>query len=326
MQLVDHFNVLLNGTVNLNQSRLDQLQSRVDAVFPALQSDPDHGAYINGYTKQGSWAHRTIIRPVGGKEFDADILLEMDEVDGWEPKRYIEAVYLALHHNTTYGSMDHTKKCRCVRLSYANEMHIDIVPHVFLADGREVIVNRDDNEWEETNPTGFTAWMKDRDDMAKGNLRKVIRLVKFLRDHKNSFTGTPSIIITTLLGNQVSWSGHYSQEYDNVPKTLLHLVESLDTWLQAQWSKPSVADPSSPGTTFDHRWEDASFRYFRDRIHVHAAEIRAAYDEADKSESVRLWQEVFGDGFRAPAGSSRLAFAPAASAAASTLSRSGRAG
>jgi hypothetical protein len=326
MQLVDHFDVLLKDTVNLNQTRLDQLQSRVDAVFSALQADSDYGAYVNDYTKQGSWAHRTVIRPVGRKEFDADILLDMDEVDGWEPKRYIEAVYLALHHSATYGSMDHTKKCRCVRLSYANEMHIDIVPHIFLTDGREVIVNRDENEWEETNPTGFTQWMKDRDDMAKGNLRKVIRLVKFLRDHKNSFTGTPSIIITTLLGNQVTPSGHYSQEYDNVAKTLLNLVESLDTWLQAQWSKPSVADPSSSGTTFDHRWNDASFRYFRDRIHVHTSEIRAAYEEKDKAESVELWQKVFGDGFKAPASSARQAFLTAAPATVSTLSRSGRAG
>jgi hypothetical protein len=295
-------------------------------VFAALQRDPDYGDFVQRYTRQGSWAHRTIIRPVGDKEFDADILLDMTEVDGWEPKRYIEAVYLALHHNATYGSMPHTKKCRCVCLSYANEMHIDIVPHLFLADGREVIVNRDDNDWEETNPTGFTQWMKDRDDMAKGNLRKVIRLVKFLRDHKNSFTGTRSIIITTLLASQVTTVGSILGYYKNVPTTLLHLVEDLDTYLQAHPSRPSVEDPSKSGTTFDHRWSQTSYGYFRDRIHVHAAEIRAAYDEPDKAESVKLWQNVFGNGFKAPASTSRQAFVSTAPTAASTLRRSGRAG
>lgn len=54
--------------------------------------------------------------------------------------------------------MPHEKKCRCVRLVYANSMHVDIVPYLKLDDGtREVIVNRDRDEWEDTNPEGFTA-------------------------------------------------------------------------------------------------------------------------------------------------------------------------
>jgi hypothetical protein len=40
MQLVDHFDVLLKDTVNLNQTRLDQLQSRVDAVFLLCKLTP----------------------------------------------------------------------------------------------------------------------------------------------------------------------------------------------------------------------------------------------------------------------------------------------
>jgi hypothetical protein len=38
-----------------------------------------------------------------------------------------------------------------------------------------------------------------------------------------------------------------------------------------------------------------------DRIHAHAAEIGAAYEEKDKDRSVQLWQGIFGDGFAAPA-------------------------
>ncbi|MDH6115432.1 hypothetical protein P3T36_006626 [Kitasatospora sp. MAP12-15] len=86
--------------------------------------------------------------------------------------------------------MPHTRKCRCAQLRYANSMHVDIVSHLFLEDSREVIVNRGENRWEHTDPVGFTARMREKDHIADDNLRKVIRLMEFLRDHKNSFIGT----------------------------------------------------------------------------------------------------------------------------------------
>jgi hypothetical protein len=171
--------------------------------------------------------------------------------------------------------------------------------------------------------------MKKKDSLAKGNLRRVIRLMKYLRDHKNSFTGTRSILLTTLLGEQVTDLRTLLDPgyYNNVPTTLLHIVKDLDAWLQANPAKPSIPDPSGSGVTFDHRWDQSTYSYFRDRIHVHAAEIEEAYGEPDKDRSVALWQGIFGDGFKAPAISSSSAkFPPATPTTPSTVGRSGRAG
>jgi hypothetical protein len=331
MQLVDYFNVLLKDTVNLSEGKLDLLSKRVDAIYAALKTDDQIGSQILGKKPQGSWAHRTIINPVGDKEFDADFMLEMSENSDWSdsPKQYIQEVYGALDRHATYKSMPHSRKCRCVRIVYANSMHVDIVPHLILADGREVIVNRDEDVFEQTNPQGFTDWMKEKDEVANGNLRKVIRLLKYLRDHKNSFTGTRSILLTTLLGEQVSPLNALVDPgyYGNVPTTLLHVVSDLDEWLQARPLKPSISDPSRSGANFDHRWTQQTYSYFRDRIHAHAEEIRNAYEEEDKDRSVKLWRDLFGDGFKAPEkASSSAKFPVAAPAAASTVGRSGRAG
>lgn len=331
MQLADHFDVLLKDTVNLTRFKLDLLDERVTAIHKALKQDDEIGSLILGKTPQGSWAHRTIIDPVNGKEFDADFMLDMDENPDWadSPKTYIDKVYAALDRHSTYKAMPHARRCRCVRIVYANSMHVDIVPHLILSNGREVIVHRDEDRWEDTNPQGFTDWMKEKDSVANGNLRKVIRLMKYLRDHKNSFTGTRSIILTTLLGQQIHQgqviadSGYYS----NVPTTLLHVIKDLDAWLQMRPSKPSIADPSGSGASFDHRWGEETYRYFRERVHAHAAEIEAAYNEEDKERSVELWQEIFGDGFKAPATtSSNSKFAATTPATTSTIGRSGRAG
>lgn len=331
MQLADHFDVLLKDTVNLSQPKLDLLKTRVESIYEALKADDEIGSLISGKSPQGSWAQRTIINPVGKNEFDADFMLDMKENPDWSdsPKTYIDKVYAALHRHSTYKNMPHARKCRCVSLVYANSMHVDIVPHLKLADGREVIVNRDDNVWERTNPQGFTAWMKEKDSITNGNLRKVIRLMKYLRNHKNSFTGTRSILLTTLLGERVNELNVLSipDYYGNVPKTLLHVIKDLDTWLQANLSKPSIQDPSNPEINFDHRWDQETYNYFRERIHAHAAEIEEAYEEPDKHRSVQTWQAIFGGGFKAPTTSSiSPKFPAAAPAAASTVRRPGRAG
>jgi len=330
MRLADYFDVLLKDTVNLPQFRLDVLDSRMTAIYNALQADPELGQYVRDKIPQGSWAHRTIINPVGDNEFDADFMLLLDENPDWSasPKTYIEKVYAALHRHPTYSSMPHSRKCRCVRLTYANSCHADIVPYLKLGNGRQVIVNRDNDEWEDTNPEGFTAWMRDRDQVADGNLRKVIRLMKYLRDHKNSFTGTRSVILTTLLGEQVSAVRKlfHVGYYNSVPTALLHIVSDLDAWLQARPLKPSIPDPSGSGVTFDHRWDQATYAYFRDRIHAHAAEIKDAYDEPDKETSVRKWQAIFGGGFTAPVSKESSGRFGTAATAPTIIGRSGRAG
>jgi hypothetical protein len=306
MKLLKHFNHFLEGTVNLNRSRLETLNDSVEAVYGALQGDSEIGDLIIGKIPQGSWAHRTIIKPLPGKEFDADFLVEFSEVEEWgeHPVAYIDNLNAALGRNSTYKSMPRVTKCRCVRLKYKGEFHLDIVPYVRLSDGRQVIVNGDDDEWEPTNPEGFTSWINDKDDITGGNLRKVTRIMKFLRDHKETFVGTRSIILTTLLGERVeNWRSATDPDYySDVPTTLVHIAEDLDEWLQAHDSRPSIPDPSNSGATFDHRWNDESYEALRKRIHEYAADFREAHDESDSAESERMWRKLFGDGFAAPPG------------------------
>lgn len=327
MQLADHFGVLLRDTVNLSQGRLDLLESRVESIYGAIRADATYGTHVTGKSPQGSWAHRTIINPVGNKEYDADFMLLMDEVDGWTPRDYLTKLNSALAAHSTYGPMPRERKNRCVRILYANQCHIDIVPTV-TRNGQEYIANYDTDSWEPTDPQGFTAWMRSKDGAARGDLRRVIRLMKFLRDHKNSFTGTRSVILTTLLGERVSESlaAMDPSYYSNVPTSLLHIVSDLDDWLQARPNRPSIPDPSGSGTTFDHRWDDTTYKYFRDRINVHAREIREAYECDDYDESLKLWQAIFGDGFKAPKATSQWGRFGTAVASATTAALSGRAG
>lgn len=336
MKHTDYFKNFLENTVNLSQFKLDTLSSRVDTIYSVLKADDDLGPLIKKKIPQGSWPQRTIINPQNGKAFDGDFMVQMVEEPGWSDdlKKYGDAIYNVLHKKSPYKDMPHGRKCRCVYVNYAdNAMHVDVVPFVVRADGRQWIINRDSNIWEGTDTDGFTAWMKEKDQIADRRLREVIRIMKFLRDHKDSFTGTKSILLTMLLGERVEeWKKVIEPGYyGDLPTALLHIVSDLDEWLQARPSKPVVMDPSGSGTSFDHRWNQETYAYFRDRVHVHAAEIKAAYEEIDFDDSVERWQALFGDGFRASKTSASSAKysgvgSGAAAAAATTVNHSGRAG
>lgn len=309
MEHADYFNTFLKDEVNLDDTRLDTLEQRVEAVYKALKGDATIGDLITGKQEAGSWQQRLIIKPQPDGEYDADFMLEMIEVEGWEPKTYINEVYNALHRHSTYSKQKHGRKCRCVYLQYAPVngigCHLDIVPFVTLLGGRRVIVNRDDNEWEprhgSTDPHGFSDWMNRRNDLTDGQFRGVGRLMKYLRDHRGSFDGIRSVILITLLGLQVDeWKAADPHRYRNLSTALLNIVEDLDEWLQARPSKPFLESPSGDGTDFDHRWSEETYLNFRDRLNSIAAEMRAAYDEEDPEQSVAAWQKLFGDKFKPP--------------------------
>ena len=90
MKLLGYHKAFLANTVNLDQTRLDLLESRVDSIYAAAGMDETFGPLIEDVIPQGSWAHRTIIKPLNGAEFDADVLLWLTEQPDWndDPKKY----------------------------------------------------------------------------------------------------------------------------------------------------------------------------------------------------------------------------------------------
>jgi hypothetical protein len=298
VKLLDYFSQFLRDKVNLNQSRLDDLDSRVDSITEVLKQAVELDGRLLDTVPQGSWAHKTIIRPAIGKEFDADFLVQLVEDIAWnnDPQKYNDAVWEALSSHGLYKVIT-SRKNRCLRVRYANFCHVDIVPYIVRADGDEVIVNRTTNTFETTNPVGFTTWLQEKDDLTQGNLRRVIRLLKYLRDHRAAFA-IKSVLLTTLVGNVVeSWRTFDPDYYRDVPTTLVNLLEDLDAWLQARPYKPTISDPSCPTTFFDHRWTDSQYATFRDNIHQLAPDVRAAYDTEGVDVSITAWRAVLGDAF-----------------------------
>ena len=101
MKLLPYFKSFLDNTVNLNDTRIAKLNSRVDSVTSFLREHETFSEYFIDVIPQGSYAHRTIIKPVGSREFDADVLLAMREHPTWTPAEYTAELKRAFEASAT---------------------------------------------------------------------------------------------------------------------------------------------------------------------------------------------------------------------------------
>lgn len=301
MKHVKKFDDFMKNTVNLNQSRIDTLTTHVDVIDRFLKNDELFKEIYIETGLQGSYAHRTIIKPSPkSPEFDADLMLYVNENEEWVPKDYIEELYKRFKANSNYKNIV-GRRTRCVTLDYSGEFHMDVVPCIVresLWSGKTYhVCNRNDNVEELTDTKGYTEWFLDKNRQVGNNyLIKTVRLIKYLRDIKQTFS-CKSILLTTFLANQVVGFGDLFEDYDDLPTTLKIVVNNLNAYLQDNAVMPVVSNPVNDDENFNRHWDQEKYSNFRAQIKKYNDWINDAYDEADQAESIKKWQKIFGDEF-----------------------------
>lgn len=292
MKHVGFFQDFLDQEVNLNKSRLKRLNEHVDAVKDFLSEELDG---FEEMESQGSYALRTIIKPVSDTdEYDADVLLHMTTDAEMAPSDYINAVYDCFRSSSTYKDKVH-RRTRCVMLDYAGDFHLDVVPCIRDADGNHWICNKKTDEFEPTDGTGYRDWFNKKSGMTNGHLKRVTRLLKFLRDHKRTFS-VKSILMTTLVGRTVE-DDCDGTEFKSIPDALRTVVNRLNDFLQSNPLLPVIENPVLPGEDFTRHWDQAKYTNFRAKFDTYTKKINEAYDCKDHDESIDKWRDIFGDKF-----------------------------
>ncbi|CAK7256971.1 hypothetical protein K0P19_13310 [Shinella sp. YE25] len=90
MKHIDQFANFLRDEVNLNKTRIENLESKAAAIENFVLEN--WKVPVGEFEKQGSWAHRTIIKPPGNKGFDADLLTFVAPYESFEPTEYIDSL------------------------------------------------------------------------------------------------------------------------------------------------------------------------------------------------------------------------------------------
>ena len=286
------FAEFLRDEVNLNQSRLDRLETSVGAVNDYLKGN------LTCYQKmerQGSYALGTLIKPVDDNdEYDADIQIVMNPNPKWGPKDYVLETNRTLAGNKNYADKLRLKT-RCVTVDYAGDFHLDVVPRVTI-NGKHYVCNRTDNKFEETDGNGYRDWFNEKNRITGGNLKRVVRLLKHLRDHKNSFTAK-SILLTTLVGNTIKSSDEGTVAVNTVADTLETVLSRMNDYLQQHPNMPVIKNPVLPSENFNRHWDQRRYANFRNRVKSYAQTAKQAKAEPSAEKAIKLWQELFGESF-----------------------------
>ena len=286
------FAEFLRDEVNLNQSRLDRLETSVGAVNDYLKGN------LSGYQRmerQGSYALGTLIKPVDDNdEYDADIQIVMNPNPSWGAKDYVLEINRTLTGNKNYADKLRLKT-RCVTVDYAGDFHLDVVPRVTIS-GKHYVCNRTDNKFEETDGIGYRDWFNEKNRITGRNLKRVVRLLKHLRDHKNSFTAK-SILLTTLAGNTIKSSDEGTAAVSTVADTLETVLSRMNDYLQQHPNMPVIKNPVLPSEDFNRHWDQRRYANFRNRVQSYAQTAKQAKAEPSAEKAIKLWQELFGDDF-----------------------------
>lgn len=291
MKHIQFFDDFLSDRVNLNQSRLERLNTSVEAIREFLSQKL--ASYVK-IERQGSHALRTIIKPVKEwQEYDADMLLYMGYDDAKYPKEYIAELYSCLRENQVYAEKAH-RKTRCVVLDYTGDFHLDIVPCVTW-NNKHYICNNKTNEFERTDGTGYRDWFNGKTKVTQGNLKRVTRLLKYLRDHKGNFTAK-SILLTILIGNTV-YSENDSDHFKSLPDALKTVSNRINDFLQSNPIMPNIFNPALPEENFTRHWDQDKYDNFREKFNTNNDKINKAFDTKEHDDSVDKWRDVFGDNF-----------------------------
>lgn len=299
MEHKSYFDDFLNDVVNIDQGRLDSLDTSITAIQNCIMGS-DYDTKVRFFRKQGSLAHNTIIKPLAGKEFDADIVMVVAENSDWEAKDYLLDLRRVLKNNTTYKDKAHLSDV-CVTLNYARDKKIDILP-IFEAsdeDNALHICHHRHNEFLRSEPIEFTNWLVDRNKLSGGNsFRKVTRIMKYIRSLKTSFT-CPSVLLTALIGYSITDNDKGSDAFSSVPKTFVTVLERLNAYVGMYDDVPEVMNPSPSlgDENLADLWTADQFKNFKFKMSLYATWARDALDEEDHNASLKKWRRLLGNKF-----------------------------
>src|SRR5580704_6063505 len=154
--------------LQLTPTRYDLAVARYDALNKVLESaaSPFRFSEPEIYP-QGSMALGTTVTPIEGPH-DLDFVLELSRSHvGVDPMGLIRLLYGFLRQHGTYRSMTSLKR-RCVRIEYADEFYMDVLPacrNLALGGTCVKVPDRSVQGWSDSNPKGYIHWFKKRSRM-----------------------------------------------------------------------------------------------------------------------------------------------------------------
>jgi hypothetical protein len=273
--------------LQLTPTQYDNAVEKYGAVAKWVQAPNSALAYLApDIYPQGSMALRTTLRPRGRVEYDLDLVCEMKPTSLSAMELY-ELLYSRLYDSPHYRPIIE-KLNRCVRLNYAGDFHLDVIP-ARPDGGRQpsiYVPDRTLRDWTPSNPRGFIAWFETRARQAevlrgvtplpsplspgqRSTLAVAVQLIKRRRDIMFDGDGKSprSILLTTL-------AGHAYVGEEHVAVATFKIMRGIDALIQAAAPRRiDVRNPTNNDESFTESFDDVSYRAFCRFVSTFAQEM-----------------------------------------------------
>jgi hypothetical protein len=232
---------------------------------------------------QGSMLLLTTVKPRTHEEYDVDLvcLLRVDRY-GCSSMALYEAVARRLMAHDTYRKILERMK-RCLRLNYAGQLHLDILPacpNIERGGTAIWVPDRKLEGWKESDPKGYGNWfarcalregrvIKARVEPLPPNqaahdkapLRRTVQLLKRRRDvvFNGSDLAPRSVILTTL-------AGHHYGGHDLCADALETVLAGIVRQIEATPGVIQVLNPVNSAEDFGESLNERSYSAFVDYV------------------------------------------------------------
>jgi len=261
--------------LQLSPTRYELAVERYGSVNRLLEQQGSPFQYLNPRIfPQGSMGLGTTTKPVEGPH-DLDFVLQVD-APYWQlhPLAALHALYGFLLNNETYRKMM-TLKNRVVRLTYADEFYMDILPaYSDLETGGSCILVPDRSlvALLSSDPQGYMRWFRNRcllrkrlllekaapvppreEASEKEPLQLSVQLFKRWRDlaFVEQEIAPISVCLTTLAGMFYQGEESVSEALSNILAGIVDAIGAADS----NDRRIEVRNPSNPKEDFGERWD-----------------------------------------------------------------------
>jgi hypothetical protein len=268
--------------VQLTPTQYEKAETSYNAVGQWLHDDDSPVARFDpSIFPQGSLLLDTTVKPLSHTEFDLDLvcLLRLSRV---RPTAVYNLLLERMRRHGRYAPIIFPER-RCIRINYAGDFHLDIVPAIpdpdcDPGDTCLLIPDREKKIWRPSNPKGYANWFDGRTHVKvaafscyerkeieplsapaaayrKPPLKLAVQLLKRWRDvaFEDRMNLAPSsIILTTLAGLLYRGEDHPTEALATILDGIHRLASAEPIRLQ---------NPSNPKESITDRWNDKPEMY-----------------------------------------------------------------
>lgn len=305
----------------------DTRKERMESAYRAIESllNEDEGFFKNAVFEiypQGSVRIGTTVKPTSKNEFDLDIVVHI--IMDWKeysPQYIYNQLKRVLQNSDRYKDKVELKN-RCIRLNYAGDFHMDILPgcqEKNYESDKLVVPDRELGDWTSSNPRGYGKWFNDKSNLAKITLlekayameslpadefskkkplQRAVQLIKMYRDeyfNDNPKVATSSIILTTI-------AGEFYEGEDSIFTTIENIINKIKLKIASvSWNgnRLLILNPVNEEEDFSDKWDDDKepelYNHFKEFIIHLDAQWKNLVKDNGVIEEANILKGLFGE-------------------------------